>query len=187
MITIDELRELGSNPFHMGYGIVRMYLKNTNNEQAYQFYLNEIAAPGMPPHQHRYSFNSTVVKGALTNIVYRVVGTDPNSTLQIEEREPGHQLNRHLVQPNVAIQEACQFTVYEKEEYSIHWETYHIVKSATPKTVTHITKTGYADKEPRYITDTVEPTEPYHHQLGNDVFKLMPTNQCWEIIEEVMR
>ena len=171
----------------MGYGVVRIHFNA--NKQAYQFYYDKVAAPGMPPHQHRYSFTSRILKGELTNRVYRITGNDPESTLQVEERSKGHQLDRYLIESNVTIIEACSFTVYEGQEYSIDWETYHTVESHAPKTLTLINKHPpyYDAGNPRYITDSKLPAEPYHHELGDGVFKLMSEDECWDIIKEVMK
>lgn len=183
MITIDELRAIGSIPKQEGLGVIKFRFRG---DQAYHFYSGDIhAVRNTGIHNHPYGFTSEVLKGEIKNYIYKLDGTDPDSTYQSIYKKSKLNANHTVEQDNVKLVEECVFTTAIGQSYSIEYTTLHKIECITPNVITHLTMHrhgkyhGLKQTTVNYIIDTTLPIIVKPHPPKSE-------SQCWEIIEAML-
>ncbi len=177
MITIDELRKLGGVPSQQGMGVIKYKF----GYQAYHFYSGEIhQVRNTGIHSHHHSFTSKVLKGELKNYIYRVDGTDPDSTYQIIRKKSRINAKYIIEQSNVNLIEACSFTTVAGQSYHIEYTTLHKIECKALKVITYLNlKPLPRQKTINFATDTSLSMFSEPHSPKSEA-------QCWEVIEDIL-
>lgn len=129
-------------------------------------------------HNHRYQFNSAILKGTLTQKIYSVR----------DDRDGHYLLTKEVCNPEIEKKEhhatSCDVTLTQVHHFAagtVYWtaaNTFHQVESKNA--VTFITRGGYEKSE----ADVV-----YHHSKTTTCpFSIKVSEEkLWEIVEEVLR
>ena len=81
---------------------------------------------------HRSGFKSTVLKGTLRNIIYKIDGEDPESKYRLEYGECKEGSERVIVQDNIVFKETCRFDTLEGSSYYMAHDVLHRIELTTP-------------------------------------------------------
>ena len=178
MITIDELRILNGTPAQEGLGVIKFRF---NEHQAYHFYSGEIhKVRNTGIHNHHHSFTSEVLKGELKNYIYRVDGTDPDSTYQIIRKKSKINAKYIIEQNNVNLIEACSFTTMAGQSYHIEYTTLHKIECKASKVIT------YLNFQSRPRQETINFARDTSLSIFSKPHPSKSESQCWEIIEDIL-
>jgi len=174
MQTIDEFRKMGGKPMYVGNGSVKLLFNNGYN--VYNFYSDRAELLVDDIHDHRSGFSSTILKGTLRNILYKIDGQDPSSKFRLEYGECKEGVERVIVQDNVIFSETCRFDNIEGTSYYMEHDVLHNIELITPTVITHMIRKPKAKDAPNFIVDT---TKPFVCAFSEPKSK----DECWEIIE----
>jgi len=172
-LSMDYLRGLGAKPHYMGLGVIKLPI---NQRYSFHFYSERAEVICEDPHNHRFGFKSTIIKGTMDNYIYSAEQSETPTpyVLEFGKCEPGSSMEivKHNVQPKVI----AQFTNTAGTSYSIEQETIHKVKCVTPKVITFLEKQRKLTEVGYFIVDTENRT-PCPLSFPK------PVDECWDIIE----
>jgi len=142
VITIDRLKTdwLKKNTqmiHYFGLGFIQVKL---TNEYRMHFY-----SPDLPPiiddediHNHRYNFNSTILKGQLTQDLFVQIPGD-KYILEDESCQEGCSAGTEPILCDFKLISSCDMAA--KSEYFLHHDTFHRVK--TESCITMLSRSEY--------------------------------------------
>ena len=177
MYTIDEFRKMGGKPMYVGTGTIKLLLNNGYN--VYNFYSDKAEILVDDIHDHRSGFNSTVLKGTLRNIIYKIDGEDPESKYRLEYGECKEGSERVIVQDNILLKETCRFDTLEGSSYYMGHDVLHRIELITPAIITHMVREPLVKSAPHFVIDK---TNPFKCAFSEPKSKI----ECWEIIEHTI-
>lgn len=178
-MNIKSLKEIG-NPHYFGLGFIQLKI---NVEERLHFYHPEI----MPIldqeeiHDHRYSFESTVIKGSLKNELFIFDKIENEKAkyglfeVSCKKEDAGHE-PRFL--SGVKPIEITTFTCGHDQKYSLSHRAFHRIEYFEP-TITHL-KRGNIIKD--YANVIKEKDAPAVCPFS----KVMTQDELWEIIEGIL-
>tara|TARA_R110001592_G_scaffold1805_8_gene10818 strand:- start:6073 stop:6618 length:546 start_codon:yes stop_codon:yes gene_type:complete len=174
MYTIDQFRKMGGKTMYVGTGTIKLLLNKGFN--IYNFYSDKAELLIDDIHDHRSGFNSTILKGTLRNILYKIDGEDPESKYRLEYGECKEGSERVIVQDNVVFKETCRFDQIEGTSYFMEHDVLHSIELMTPSVITHMVRNPLVKQAPNFIIDTTKPFKCAFSEPKTD-------KECWEIIE----
>lgn len=177
MITIDELRRIAiKQPTYMGLGMIKVSIPHS----AYRFYCPDVAPQTTDQHHtHTNSFQSTVLKGVLRNIVYDVTPVDYETNWQWTQGKCSPRCTPEVIHENVEPVETLRFDTLVDSGYQIDAQVFHRIELVTDKVITKLTVTERGTVDPIYILDK---------KLGYQspwAVRKTPA-ECWEAIEYIL-
>ena len=174
MYTIDEFRKMNGKPMYVGTGTIKLLVNNGYN--VYNFYSDKAELLVDDIHDHRSPFSSTILKGTLRNILYKIDGQDTDSNYRLEYGECKEGTERVIVQDNVLYSETCRFDNIEGTSYSMDHDVLHRIELITPTVITHMIRKPLVKDAPNFIVDK---RKPFVCAFSKPKSK----SECWEIIE----
>lgn len=179
MITVDALHKAGGKPYYMGLGIVKIFLpSDTDTWLCYHFYSDhtEILVDGI--HDHKFSFNSKVLKGAIRNWIYHYTISEEETDFMLYQQECRPNAELTVIHENIDPIEVCTFNVVKGQEYNLNSETLHRIEIETSKVITCVTplEKYFVKPESNRIGDK--------NKMDSCGYSSPKSNKvCWEIVD----
>lgn len=176
-LDINYLKANAKKIHFFGLGFIQIKISDTHRVHVYTDKF-QTTAMEEEIHNHRYQFNSAILKGALTQKVYDVHN----------DKEGEYLLTQESCNPEVVVQDRravfCDIKLTQIHHFTAgaaYWtaaNTFHKVESKNA--VTFITRGGYEKTEADVI---------YHHtKLTTCPFSVkVPEEQLWAVVEEALR
>ncbi len=183
MFTIDELRKLPDREINLiGIGAVHL----ADGKDMFHFYSPKADKKVDDIHNHRSSFDSTVLKGTLRNYLYEIE-EDRDSPLQVVKgaclrfcsADRKFCCPTVVTAPNVAVLTKSHFDTSEGNSYYLRYDMFHRVEMMTSSVITHVRFGPIQQTYPRFVRDTTNNLDCY---LPNNT----PESELWEIIETTL-
>lgn len=176
-LTVDWLRASATKAHFFGLGFIQVKL---DDRTRLHFYHRAIPAFVEEPHDHRYDFISTVVRGSLTNQIWKLTPGDDHE-VSYETCRPG-EASPPVLQQRTGLTLLGSFDVREGSGYHMNAETFHTV---------HPTLSGGP------VITFVERELPFK-DLARSVRKVgapavcpfsrpMPDDELWEIVRDCVK
>lgn len=137
-LTIDFLKENNQRLYYFGLGFIQLKINNTFR---IHFYHPELEILVDQPHNHRYNFESLILKGEITNAIYKKTNGD-KFYLQEDSCTSGY-IPKNKPQ-NVNFKLISKITYKEGESYFMNHNVFHTVSA---KNCITILKRGSYKKE----------------------------------------
>lgn len=189
-LDIDYLRSFGVDPAYFGLGFIQLKL---TLPQRMHFYHRDLSATvgDEEVHDHRYDFNSTVLKGKFNQTLYTFDELDPNRGALIGEpsNEPIFVMKTVSCDPkNPAPLTSVLGTLRELysaeyaagSKYKIKRDTLHKVSGDHAITLLTGVNRGETDKDYATVVRFIDAPEvcPFESKFT--------VNQCWDLIEDMI-
>lgn len=181
MINIDTLRaeakEYNSVPKYNGLGMVRLRL----GDRGYLFYSERAPAINHTIHNHRYDFNSLVIKGTIRNHLYDITVVEHEADFKLTWKDMVLKNDNagETIHPNIELIKTCTFDTVEGEEYFLHKKIFHGVERITEKLITCMHPSSLSVDYSQKALFLIDKRIPY---VGVYSQPKSP-EECWEIIE----
>lgn len=180
--TVEWLQNNAQRAHFFGLGFIQIV---TGPSERYHFYHPDLPGFTDPeePHDHRYSFVSTVLKGALLNRVWEIdpAGPHPSGhvTLHYESCRPPGMDGPEPPEPDIeSMLYVGEFTVKEGSSYFMNHEAFHTVQPIGP-TITRLQRGVIHKQFARVIRKQgQDPVCPYSKPLSED--------DLWAAVEDCM-
>lgn len=177
-LTVDWLKQNHYMIHYFGLGFIQV--KVTESER-YHFYHPTLEAFTEDPHDHRYDFISTVLKGKIKNTLYALDNSE--YALPCEIRWENCKKDKGSVPPPFLSKSILTgiFTISEGDKYFLPRDTFHTVERASDgPLVTRILR-GHVVKDLARIMlkPGTEPVCPFSRNLAE--------TELWEIVEDSLR
>ena len=174
LLNIDELRSYDVDPHYFGLGFIQLKIKE---HERVHFYHNSLPVIAEEPHDHRYSFRSTVLQGTFFQTLYTFERCSDGGyykhyeSCTADKEAPKNVIRGHL--NNVAETEHVADTTY-----NISADTFHTI-STQDNCITHLRR-NVPHKEFASVirVPNSEPVCPFS--------KPIPVKECWELIEDML-
>lgn len=174
----EHLNDANVEPYFFGLGFIQC---KVSQEERYHFY-----HPSLVPlvnieeeiHDHRYDFNSTIIKGKLINKLYHFSPSENGNYYKEEEScNPEIKINN----PNIVLGNIAPISINKYEEndtYFISHEEFHTIN--THECITHLKRSEYK-KEFAHVIRPIRgiKTCPFSKKIEQE--------KCWEMIKEMLK
>lgn len=177
MNDLKSLKAIGE-PHYFGLGFIQFKINQT---ERLHFYHPEI----MPIldeeeiHNHRYEFESTVLKGSLFNEIYtfeRLCFAD-YGLYEVSCKKEDAGKEPHMLYDGIP-EFICSFEVSKGNKYKLSTQSFHRIKYHEP-TITHLKRGNIVSDYARIIKKQDAPTVcPFSKQMEQE--------EIWNIIEQIL-
>lgn len=174
-LDVDLLRARCTMIHYFGLGFIQVKL---NDKERLHFYHDHVPAYVDEPHNHRYDFTSTVVRGALGNTIWSKSGEgDAHQLFDVfdESCAPDHVVTDP--KPGVKMHVSAMFVTRRGSSYSLHRDVFHVVEPLLDEgpCITHLHR-GQTVKEHAQVLRRpgAEKICPFSRQMTDD--------ELWRIV-----
>lgn len=171
-LDIDWLKNNNERLYYFGLGFIQLKI---NDKYRLHFYTDKLDSNTDSIHNHRYNFESKILKGSFKNKIYNVDYWG-NTHVKVNES-----CNEEIQVPK--NKEACtlklvsDITYYKNDEYYMHYESFHRVESNYA--ITLLKRSDYKQDYAQIIYEkNKEPNCPFSVKLNEEYL--------WNIIEEMI-
>lgn len=172
--NIDYLKANNQRLYYFGLGFIQLVL---NKYERVHFYNTNLIATNDEIHNHRYNFESTVLKGELENKKWNLISGNDYILTNESCNKDKELTNKISIEVGVDIIESK--TIWFDESYNMFYNEFHSV-SYNRNTITYLKRgdiiTDYA--QVIYKKDSI-PTCPFS-TVYND-------HKLWELIEDTIK
>lgn len=172
MLDFNYLKQNHKRIYYFGLGFIQVVLNETIR---YHFYHPDLPAFVEHPHNHRYDFNSTIIKGCLNNTIY-IPEEGSEYILYKESCHPEKQAPKEELLVN--MKSACHFTAVARTNYFMAHNTFHTVKPFG-ETITRLFRSDYKKE----FADVTRPNGTDH---VCPFAKKMEEDELWDIVKDMM-
>lgn len=123
-LDIDYLKSIDNKPYYFGLGFIQLKI---NKSQRIHFWHPELikTADDEEIHDHRYDFNSTILKGKLKNEIFTYNDNEyGNYSLKSVSCTKDSEENPKFIK-NVDIKLVTSYEVLEGQEYFLNKDSFH--------------------------------------------------------------
>lgn len=170
-INVEWLKANSQRIYFFGLGFIQVKI---NEEWRLHFYHPEIPAFVESPHNHRYDFTSTILKGSFTNTLYSV-REGKSHVISLES------CNENILSPkevkHALLEKTSQTTYYPGQSYFMSHSSFH--EALGSKCITLLQRSEYK-KEFAEVALRVgeQKTCPFKEKL--------PEEKLWLLIKEML-
>jgi len=173
MPQFDYLKNSSERIYYFGLGFIQVVL---DKDIRYHFYSQDLPSFAENPHNHRYNFNSMIIKGTLIQEIYEI--SDGDSHLLYHES-----CNEEKEAPKdeklIGIKKIFRTMLNKGSDYWVDHNIFHTVQPIGD-TITEIIRSDY-QKE---FADIIRPANegkicPFSKKIEE--------KQLWNIVEEMMK
>lgn len=173
LLNLDYLKSNYTRIYYFGLGFIQVVL---NKYERIHFYTDELPTTNEDPHNHRYNFKSTILKGEFTNIKYQLVNGDTH-ILKNESCNANVELNNNVEIP-VGIETVSSKTYVEGDSYYMFYNDFHGVAFKN-NTITHLKRTDIiTDYAQVLYKKGVEEICPFSNKIEEE--------KLWIIIDKII-
>jgi hypothetical protein len=161
-IDYNWLRNNHERIYFFGLGFIQLKINETYR---LHFYIPELPSFVDHPHNHRYDFESTILKGEFTNNIYKEV-TGLDFIIQEDSCSEGFIPTKKPRNANFELVSSTTYTT--GETYSMNHETFHTVKA--DRAITLLKRSAYKKE----LADVAYPSNqkkvcPFMSKLSEDL------------------
>lgn len=182
-LDLDYLKNLGT-PDYFGLGFIQ--LKFNNGDSRLHFYHPEILPilSDEEIHNHRYPFDSFVLKGAISNEIYTyekfdaIFDVNKSSLVEVSCKKEDAGKEPTFIRSVQPIK-ICNFMIREGSGYSLTPDAFHRIAVFEP-TVTLLVRGAIVSENAQVIRNNSTPAVcPFS--------KPMTVTECWEAIDKIIK